>query len=79
MSTSASDPVSFKADIKPMFREHDRGSMQSHFDLWSYEDVTDHAEAILAAVTAGSMPCDGAWPQAQVNRLRQWIESGMPK
>ena len=79
MSISASDPVSFKADIKPMFREHDRVSMQSHFDLWSYEDVTDHADAILAAVAAGSMPCDGAWSQAQVDRLRQWIESGMPK
>ena len=76
---SADTSVSFEADIKPMFRERDRGSMQSHFDLWSYEDVVSHADAILAAVANGSMPCDGAWPQEQVDRLRHWVESGTPK
>ena len=76
---SADTSVSFEADIKPMFRERDRGSMQSQFDLWSYDDVVSHADAILAAVANGSMPCDGAWPQDQVDRLRQWVESGTPK
>jgi hypothetical protein len=76
---SASDSLSFEDDIKPMFRKRDRESMQSHFDLWSYEDVTAHSGAILAAVAAGGMPCDGAWQQAQVDRLRHWIESGMPR
>jgi hypothetical protein len=76
---SASDSLSFEDDIKPMFRQRDRESMQSHFDLWSYEDVTSHSDAILTAVAAGRMPCDGAWPQERVDQLRHWIESGMPK
>jgi len=79
MSADASGPVSFETDIKPLFRDRDRGSMQSQFDLWSYDDVVSHADAILAAVAGGSMPCDGAWPQAQVDRLQHWIQSGMPK
>ena len=76
---SAPDSPSFEADIKPMFRKGDRDSMKFAFDLWSHVDVATHAGAILAAVAAGSMPCDGAWPQAQVDRLRRWVESGMPK
>jgi hypothetical protein len=79
MSAHTAGPVSFETDIKPMFRDRDRGSMQSQFDLWSYDDVVAHADAILAAVAAGSMPCDGAWPQAQVDRLQHWIESGKPE
>lgn len=79
MSDDTSEPVSFETDIKPMFRDRDRGSMQSQFDLWSYDDVVSNADAILAAVAGGSMPCDGAWPQTQVDRLQQWIDSGMPK
>jgi len=50
--------------------------MRRHFDLWSYDDVSEHAGAIVGAVAAGSMPCDGAWPQAQVERLQDWIDRG---
>jgi hypothetical protein len=78
MNAASSDQVSFEKDIKPLFREGDRDSMQSAFDLWSYDDVSAHADAILAAVAAGSMPCDGAWPKTKVDRLQQWIESGKP-
>ena len=38
--------ISFDADIKPLFREKDRDSMRSVFDLWSYADVQTHAAAI---------------------------------
>lgn len=79
MTTPGTDQLSFEADIKPLFRAGDRDSMQSQFDLWSYDDVSGHAKAILAAVANGSMPCDGAWPKAQVDLLEQWIESGKPK
>ena len=79
MSATTSDSLSFDAHIKPMFREGDRVAMQYVFDLWSYEDVTAHADAILAAVAAGKMPCDSAWPRAQVDRLRRWIDSGTPR
>jgi hypothetical protein len=70
---------SFETDIKPLFREGDRESMESHFDLWEYDDVSEHADAILARLQEGSMPCDGAWPEAQVDVFRRWAEGGKPR
>lgn len=67
---------SFANDIKPLFREKDRNSMQSRFDLWSVDDVRAHSAAILAAVRAGRMPCDGAWSAENVDLLARWIDSG---
>jgi hypothetical protein len=75
---AADDPVSFETDVKPLFRERDRESMHAHFDLWSYDDVSQHADAILDRVQAGTMPCDGAWPEAQVDLFRRWAEGGKP-
>jgi len=70
--------MSFETAIKPLFRERDRGSMQSAFDLWSYNDVNTHADAILAVLRAGTMPCDGAWPEADVELFERWIADGKP-
>ena len=70
--------MSFETDIKPLFRERDRGSMQSQFDLWSYDDVNTHADAILAVLRVGTMPCDGAWPEADVELFERWIADGKP-
>jgi hypothetical protein len=42
------DAISYDVGVKPPFRERDRDSMLSHFDLWSYDDVREHAPAILA-------------------------------
>jgi hypothetical protein len=70
--------TSYADDIKPLFRERDRGSMQSHFDLWSYEDVVEHQDAILASVAAGDMPCDSPWPTEQVDLFRNWVAAGSP-
>ena len=67
---------SFETDIKPLFREGDRRSMEFAFDLWSYDDVSQNADAILGRLRNGSMPCDGAWPEDQVQRFQGWIESG---
>jgi hypothetical protein len=72
------EPVSYGAHIKPMFRERDRRSMLSHFDLWSHDDVSQHADAILARLQAGTMPCDGAWPRERVDLFRRWVDSGKP-
>jgi hypothetical protein len=69
--------VSFEQDIKPLFRERDRGSMMSHFDLWSLEDVRENAQPILDQLRAGSMPCDGAWPEGQVELFERWTTDGM--
>jgi hypothetical protein len=78
MTGTASDAVGFDADIKPLFREGDRRAMLSAFDLWSYADVSEHADAILHAVATGAMPCDMVWPPEQVAVIRRWLESGKP-
>jgi truncated hemoglobin YjbI len=68
--------VSFEQHVKPLFREGDRRSMRFAFDLWSHEDVVEHADAILHRLEEGTMPCDGAWPAEKVDVFRRWVESG---
>jgi len=68
----------YENHVKPLFSERDRGSMLSQFDLWSYEDVSQNADAILQAVSTGSMPCYGQWPAEQVDLLQRWVEGGKP-
>jgi hypothetical protein len=71
------EPVTFEKDIKPLFRERDRRSMVFAFDLWSYDDVSNQAPAIIARLRDGTMPCDGAWPEAQVDAFQRWMDAGM--
>jgi hypothetical protein len=52
--------------------------MRFAFDLWSSGDVSTHADAILARLEAGTMPCDGAWPTERVAVFREWIDAGKP-
>jgi hypothetical protein len=70
----------FENDVKPLFRERDRGSMLSiaQFDLWSREDVAEHSQEILQRLEDGSMPCDETWPEERVAIFRQWVGAGMP-
>ena len=70
--------LSFARDIRPMFRDKDRDSMLKAFDLFDYADVAGHADAIARALRSGKMPCDGAWPASQVDKLQQWIDLGKP-
>jgi hypothetical protein len=70
--------VSFEADIRPLFRDDDADAMSWAFDLRSYADVKEHAEAIYERLADGSMPCDEPWPEAKVQRFRAWIDEGMP-
>ena len=51
--------------------------MQWAFDLWSYEDVKQNAPQILERLEDGDMPCDGAWPEEQIEKFRRWVTSGM--
>jgi hypothetical protein len=76
MSLDSGDRVSFAGDVKPLFREKDRASMLSHFDLWSFDDVSEHAPAILAELDKGAMPCDGPWPADRVDVFRRWLAQG---
>jgi hypothetical protein len=70
---------SFEGDIKKLFRPMDREAMIGAFDLWAYEDVSKHATPILNELKSGGMPCDGAWPPAQVAVFEKWVAAGMPK
>ena len=76
-SPGPDQPVSFAADITPLFRDRDRQAMSWAFDLGSYDDVRAHAEAILGRLAAGRMPCDGAWPAERVEVFRRWAQTGM--
>ena len=70
--------LSFERDIRPMFRDKDRDSMMAAFDLFDYADVAENAEAIAGSLRSGQMPCDGAWPDADIDKLQQWIDAGKP-
>jgi hypothetical protein len=67
---------SFEADIKPLFRESDRASMTTFFDLWSASDVAEHGQLIADRLRQGSMPCDGPWPADQVATFSSWLDAG---
>jgi hypothetical protein len=66
-------------DIRGLFRDQDVRSMKFAFDLSSYDDVRENAEAIYARLADGSMPCDTTWPPEQVATFRSWIDAGMPE
>ena len=72
------EPVSFALHVRSLFREVDRQSMRFRFDLWSHDDVARHADAILDRLQSGTMPCDGAWPDAKVEVFQRWVASGKP-
>jgi CDGSH-type Zn-finger protein/truncated hemoglobin YjbI len=75
---AAGEPVRFADNIKALFRRRDRQSMQFAFDLWSCEDVSKHAQAILGRLRSGTMPCDGAWPDEKIEVFQRWIDAGKP-
>jgi hypothetical protein len=79
MSNDVVGSAGFEADIKPMFRERDRRAMQSRFDLWSYDDVSRHADSILTRLQDGTMPCDGSWPPDQIELFERWLQRGKPQ
>jgi hypothetical protein len=72
-SPGEGDQLSFERDIKPLFRTKDRDSMLRVFDLFDYADVVGHADAIVGPLRSGQMPCDGAWPAEQLDKLQQWV------
>jgi hypothetical protein len=78
MEVAMKSPVTFVADIKPLFRSRDINAMKNvaGFDLSKYQDVVTRADSILARLAAGEMPCDGAWPPEKVALFGQWISDG---
>jgi truncated hemoglobin YjbI len=70
------EAVGFAAHIKPLFRASDRQSMSFAFDLWSYDQVKQHANVIADRLRAGNMPCDGPWPEQKTELFQRWINEG---
>jgi hypothetical protein len=77
-SPSEGNELSFEQDIKQLFRAKDRDSMLQAFDLFDYDDVVEHADAIVGALRSGQMPCDGAWADSDIDKLQHWIDQGTP-
>lgn len=69
------EPVRFEKHIKPLFRARDRQSMMFVFDLWAYDDVRAHADAILTRLSNGTMPCDVKWPAEKIDVFRRWVDT----
>lgn len=74
----AEESPSFEAHVKPLFREGDRQAMKWAFDLWSHDDVARNSAEILERLQDGTMPCDGAWAEEQVELFQRWIAAGTP-
>ena len=72
----AQETPGYAADIKALFRPKDHQSMTFAFDLWSYDDVSEHADRILERLKEGEMPCDGEWPASQVELFERWVQTG---
>jgi hypothetical protein len=69
---AADEAVRFDDHIRPLFRPMDRNSMLFAFDLWKEADVVMHRQQILLRLRAGTMPCDGAWPDEKVALFEHW-------
>jgi hypothetical protein len=80
-ATGEREQPSFEREVRPLFRERDRGSMieVANFDLWARDDVAEHSQAILERLENGSMPCDQAWPAERIAIFRRWVDAGMPE
>jgi truncated hemoglobin YjbI len=66
------EPVRFDDHVRPLFRPMDRNSMLFAFDLWKEADVITHREQILLRLRAGTMPCDGSWPEEKIAVFERW-------
>jgi NADPH-dependent 2,4-dienoyl-CoA reductase/sulfur reductase-like enzyme len=77
----AGPALSFEEDIRPLFREKDIEEMKdiADFDMSDYEDVRDNAGSIYARLDGGTMPCDGPWPDEDVETFRRWMDQGMER
>jgi hypothetical protein len=76
--SATNESISFEQHIRPLFRERDRQSMKSTFDLWSHDEVARNSDAILERLRNGTMPCDGAWSGEQIALFQGWVEAGTP-
>ena len=80
--------ITFTTDVRPLFRAKDitcmtPGGVRLDDPAWMCDhagDATypDHANAnrVFAALSAGKMPPDGAWPAERLAIYRDWMTGG---
>ena len=69
------DPVAVR--VKLPVTINGRIFPRGNIDLWSFEDVSSRAAEILSRLRDGSMPCDGAWPEAKIELFQRWASTGL--
>ena len=68
----------FADHICPLFRSFDIKSMKPYgIDISSYEEVKAHAQDIYHRLLAKEMPCDQPWEESQIEKFKEWMDSGM--
>ena len=78
MTENTVPEISYASDIRPLFRDSDVSTMirVRKLDLSNFEQVSAAADGILKRLAAGEMPCDGAWPEKDIETFRKWIKDG---
>jgi len=77
--SNPANPVSYAADIRPLFRDEDIGCMADYFNLGNYQDVVNNADDIIAHLTGAvnpPMPPDGPWPAEKIALFQRWMADG---
>jgi hypothetical protein len=70
--------LSFKIDIRPLFRSFDIESMEPNgIDLSSYEEVKKRAQDIYTRLSSKEMPCDDPWSDDNLKKFEEWMKNGM--
>jgi hypothetical protein len=77
--------VSFARDIRPLFTDMDVAHMKVAgvlLDDYDYMRDPAHAQKVLDAVSAGTMPPSDSneppWSPSSIQLLRDWIAAGYP-
>ena len=75
-------PVSFAANIRPLFTDTDIDHMSFFCDLSNFDDVKVNADDILSRLNGTGGPlmppvsAGGPWPQANIDLFQQWLQEG---
>lgn len=79
-ASSKPPPVSFEADIMPIFKPF-QGPMMWRFDLTDYNAVLGNAQLIFDQISANNMPPPPFPPltAAQIQTFKNWMEQGCPR
>jgi hypothetical protein len=78
--TDTGAPLSFTRDIRSMFTDVDVDHMHFAMDLSDRDSVFEHADAIYAVVSKGSMPPSSSgeprWTAEMCATFKRWKDEG---